>query len=62
VSAGKIVRTRPLCAYPAVAKYAGAGDVNDATNYACSESSGLEHERAHNAGAADQDHRGNLGR
>jgi feruloyl esterase len=35
VDDGKIVRTRPLCAYPQVAKYKGAGDVNDAANFAC---------------------------
>ncbi len=27
--------TRPLCAYPEIAKYKGAGDPNDATNFAC---------------------------
>lgn len=35
VSAGKIVRTRPLCAYPAVAKYKGTGNSNDAANFIC---------------------------
>jgi len=29
------VRTRPLCAYPAVAKYTGQGDIDDATNFTC---------------------------
>ena len=29
--------TRPLCAYPKVAKYKGSGDTNDAANFACSE-------------------------
>ena len=28
--------TRPLCRYPQVAKYAGAGDINDASNWTCS--------------------------
>ena len=28
--------TRPLCAYPQVAKYKGSGDTNDASNFACS--------------------------
>lgn len=28
-------RTRPLCAYPKVAKYKGSGDVNDAANFRC---------------------------
>jgi feruloyl esterase len=27
--------TRPLCAYPKVAKYKGSGDSNDATNFVC---------------------------
>ncbi len=27
--------TRPLCAYPEVAKYKGSGDTNDAANFAC---------------------------
>jgi feruloyl esterase len=32
---GKVVRTHPLCAYPAVARYKGAGDLNDAANFSC---------------------------
>jgi len=28
--------TRPLCAYPQIAKYSGSGDTNDAKNFACS--------------------------
>lgn len=35
VEKGKVVRTRPLCAYPKVAKYRGRGDINDAANYTC---------------------------
>jgi feruloyl esterase len=27
--------TRPLCTYPQVAKYKGAGDANDAANFVC---------------------------
>jgi len=30
-----IERTRPLCLYPTVATYKGAGDTNDATNFEC---------------------------
>lgn len=30
-------RTRPLCAYPKVARYKGAGDANDAANFGCEE-------------------------
>jgi feruloyl esterase len=32
---GKVDRTRPLCAYPAAAKYNGNGDTNDAANFVC---------------------------
>jgi feruloyl esterase len=31
----KPVITRPLCPYPAVAKYKGSGDTTDATNFTC---------------------------
>jgi len=30
-----VAMTRPLCAYPAAATYTGAGDANDAANFAC---------------------------
>jgi feruloyl esterase len=30
--------SRPLCAYPATAKYKGSGDTNDAANFACARS------------------------
>jgi feruloyl esterase len=33
--ANKVVMTRPLCAYPQVAKYKGAGDTSDAANFTC---------------------------
>ncbi len=39
VSGGKVVRTHPLCAFPAVAKYKGNGDVNETDNFVCSDSS-----------------------
>lgn len=32
---GRVDRTRPLCAYPAVAKYSGHGSVDDAANFSC---------------------------
>lgn len=32
---GKVVRTRPICAWPKVAVYKGSGDVNDASSFAC---------------------------
>lgn len=33
---GKVVRTRPLCPYPMVARYQGSGSIDDAANFACS--------------------------
>jgi len=33
--APKVVMTRPLCAYPKIAKYSGSGDTNDAASFAC---------------------------
>jgi feruloyl esterase len=32
---GQVDKTRPICAYPQVAKYNGSGDVNDAANFSC---------------------------
>lgn len=32
---GKVERTRPLCAYPKVAKYKGTGSTDDAANFVC---------------------------
>jgi feruloyl esterase len=34
-TAGKIDRTRPLCSYPQVAKYKGAGSIDDEANFVC---------------------------
>jgi feruloyl esterase len=34
-TAGKVDRTRPLCPYPQVARYKGAGSVDDAANFSC---------------------------
>ena len=31
----QLMMTRPLCAYPKVARYKGQGDTNDAANFAC---------------------------
>jgi feruloyl esterase len=36
-SAQKATMTRPLCPYPEIAKYKGAGDTNQAANFACSQ-------------------------
>jgi len=35
VVGGQVVRTRPLCAYPQVARYAGQGSIDDASNFRC---------------------------
>jgi feruloyl esterase len=32
---GKVDKTRPLCPYPQVARYKGAGDTSDASNFVC---------------------------
>ncbi len=31
----KVIRTRPLCPYPQVAKYKGSGSIDDANNFTC---------------------------
>ena len=35
VANGQVVRTRPLCPYPQVAKYKGQGSIDDAANFSC---------------------------
>ncbi len=32
---GQVKRSRPLCPYPQVARYAGSGSVDDAANFIC---------------------------
>jgi feruloyl esterase len=32
---GAVTRTRPLCPYPQIAMYTGAGSVDDAANFVC---------------------------
>jgi feruloyl esterase len=32
---GKVVRSRPLCPYPQVARYSGSGSPDDASSFAC---------------------------
>jgi feruloyl esterase len=34
-TSGKVDRTRPLCAYPKVAQYLGAGSIDDVANFVC---------------------------
>ena len=36
---GNTTRTRPLCPYPAVARYDGSGSIDDAANFTCVENS-----------------------
>jgi len=33
---GQVDKTRPLCAYPQVAKYKGTGNTNEAASFSCS--------------------------
>src|SRR5580692_2014654 len=35
VVASKVVQTRPLCAYPQVARYKGTGSIDETANFAC---------------------------
>ena len=35
IEAGKTTRTRPICAYPSVAKYKGSGSIDQAENFSC---------------------------
>ena len=35
VSNGQVVRTRPLCPYPQVARYKGQGSIDDAASFSC---------------------------
>jgi feruloyl esterase len=35
VVGGQVVRTRPLCPYPQVARYRGQGSVDEAANFSC---------------------------
>jgi feruloyl esterase len=35
ITAGKVERTRPLCAYPQVAQYSGSGSIDAAESFAC---------------------------
>ena len=35
VTNGKVVRTRPLCPYPQVARYKGQGSIDEAANFSC---------------------------
>jgi hypothetical protein len=35
VTDGRVVRTRPLCPYPQIARYKGQGSIDDAENFSC---------------------------
>ena len=32
---GRVTRSRPLCAYPQVARYKGTGSIDEAANFSC---------------------------
>jgi feruloyl esterase len=32
---GRVVRTRPLCPYPQIARYKGSGSIDDASSFVC---------------------------
>jgi feruloyl esterase len=32
---GQLLRTRPMCPYPQVARWTGEGSMNDETNFVC---------------------------
>lgn len=40
----EVIRTRPLCAYPLMARYKGSGDAAQAPNFQCSASAGEVHQ------------------
>jgi feruloyl esterase len=35
VEGARVVRTRPLCPYPQVARYTGTGSIDEAASFAC---------------------------
>ena len=35
MAAGKVARSRPLCAYPLRAVYNGSGSIDEAANFSC---------------------------
>ena len=46
VTDGVVTRTRPICAYPQVARYVGFGSIDDAANFVCQQrrSHGRQHD------------------
>ncbi|WP_420846851.1 tannase/feruloyl esterase family alpha/beta hydrolase [Microvirga tunisiensis] len=37
MAGSQVVRPRPLCPYPQVAKYSGAGNLDEAASFSCSQ-------------------------
>ena len=35
ITGGKVVRSRPLCVYPEVARYKGTGSIDDFASFTC---------------------------
>ena len=51
-TAGVVTSSRPLCPYPAFARYTGTGSTDDAANFVCRPSFGLDdHDEDDEAGA-----------
>ena len=48
---GTVDRTRPLCAYPEVAKYKGSGSTDEASNFACVKPGTATHRGAFDTGS-----------
>ena len=45
VTNGVVTRTRPICAYPQVARYVGSGSIDDAANFVCRDARDRDHRR-----------------
>jgi feruloyl esterase len=45
VTGGVVTRTRPICAYPQVARYVGSGSIDDAANFVCRDPHDRDHRR-----------------
>jgi feruloyl esterase len=50
---GNVDRTRPLCAYPRVARYRGSGSIDDAASFRCAGSE--EEQHAEGAGGDEEE-------
>jgi feruloyl esterase len=55
LTSGVVTRTRPLWAYPQVARYKGKGSTDDAANFRCEKPRGLGHGDDHEDQDDDRD-------